>query len=107
MGLISEKTEALYVELIERVEAATSSYSAPGDLSQYIYSVLVAKNQMKIRSRCLFYEFSFTDINHGQIFMSSYIQENLFVAASALSLSSTYKAFVFSEIKTVPSYFFT
>ena len=47
-GLISEKMEALYVELNERVEAATSSYSAPGDFSQYIYSVLVAKNQKKI-----------------------------------------------------------
>ena len=65
MGLISEKMEALYVELNERVEAATSSYSAPGDFSQYIYSVLVAKNQKKIRSRCLVHEFSFTDINHG------------------------------------------
>ena len=64
-GLISEKTEAFYVEINERVEAATSSYSAPGDFSQYIYSVLVAKNQKKIRSRCLVHEFSFTDINHG------------------------------------------
>ena len=43
-GLISEKTEALYVELNERAEAATSSYSAPSDFLQYIYSVLVAKN---------------------------------------------------------------
>ena len=43
-GSISEKTEALYVELNEIVEAATSSYSAPGDFSQYIYSVLVTKN---------------------------------------------------------------
>ena len=64
-ALISEKTEALYVEFNERVEAATSSYSEPGDFSQYIYSVLVAKNQKKIRSRCLVHEFSFTDINHG------------------------------------------
>ena len=51
MGLISEKTEAFYVELNERAEAATSSYSAPGDFSQYIYSVFVAKNQKKIRLR--------------------------------------------------------
>ena len=48
MGLISEKTEALYVELKKRAEAATSSYSAPGYFSQYIYSVLLAKNQKKI-----------------------------------------------------------
>ena len=48
MGLISEKLEVLYVELNERAETATSSYSAPGDFSQYIYSVLVAKNQKKI-----------------------------------------------------------
>ena len=44
-GLISEKTEAFCVELNKREEAATSSYSAPGDFSQYTYSVLVAKNQ--------------------------------------------------------------
>ena len=43
-GLISEKTEALYAELNERAEAATSSYSATGAFLQYIYSVLVAKN---------------------------------------------------------------
>ena len=30
-GLISEKTEVLYVELYEREEAATGSYSATGD----------------------------------------------------------------------------
>ena len=57
MGLISEKNEALYVELNTRAKAATNSYSAPGDFSQYIYSVLVAKNQKKIRSRCLVHEF--------------------------------------------------
>ena len=65
MGLTSEKTKALYVELKEGVEAATSSYSAPGEFSRYIYSVLVAKNQKKIRSRCLVHEFSFPDINYG------------------------------------------
>ena len=64
MGLISEKTEASDVEFNKKVGAATSSYSAPGNFSQYIYSVLVAKNQKKIRSRCLVHEFSFTDINH-------------------------------------------
>ena len=48
MGLISEKTKVFYVELNERAEAATSSYSATGDFSQYIYSVLVAENQKKI-----------------------------------------------------------
>ena len=63
--LISEKTEALYVELNEIVEAVTSSYSAQGNFSQYIYSVLVADNQKKIRSRCLVHEFPFTNINHG------------------------------------------
>ena len=62
--LISEKTEVLHVEL-EKAEASTRSYSAPGDFSQCIYSVLVAKNQKKIRSRSLVDEFSFTDINHG------------------------------------------
>ena len=64
-GLVSEKTEAFYVECNEKVEAATNSYSASGDFSQYIYSVLVSKNQKKIRSRCLVHEFSFKDINHG------------------------------------------
>ena len=64
-GLISEKTEILYVELNERAEAATISNSAPGEFSQYIYSMYVAKNQKKIRSRCLVCEFPFTDINHG------------------------------------------
>ena len=39
--------------------------------------------------------------------MSSYIEEKLFVAASALSLSSTYKGSVFSEINPVPPYFFS
>ena len=61
-GLVSEKTEALYAELNERMEAGTSNYSATDKFSQYIYSVLVAKNPQKIRSRCLVHEFSFTDI---------------------------------------------
>ena len=38
--------------------------------------------------------------------MSSYTEEKLFVAASALWLSSTHKASVFSEINPVPPYFF-
>ena len=39
-GLLSEEME----EHNERVEAATSSYSAEVEFLQYIYSVLVAKN---------------------------------------------------------------
>ena len=61
-GLVSEKTDALYAKLNEKVEAATSSYSATGEFLQYIYSVLVAKNDQKIQLRCLVHEFSFTDI---------------------------------------------
>ena len=59
--LLSEKTEVLHAEINEKVEAATSSYSAKVDFLQYIYSVLVAKNHYKIRLRCLVYEFSFMD----------------------------------------------
>ena len=44
--------EALYAELNERAEAATSSYSATDNFLQYIYSVLLAKNHQKIQSRC-------------------------------------------------------
>ena len=55
---MSEKTEALHVKLNETAEVVTSSYSAPGDFLQYIYSVLMAKNQKKIQSRCLVHEFS-------------------------------------------------
>ena len=62
MELISEKMEALYVELNKRAEAATSSYSALGNFSQYIYSVLVGKTQKKIQSKCLVHEFFFTDV---------------------------------------------
>ena len=47
-GLVSEKTEALYAELKERV---VSSYSVTGKLFEYIYSLHVAKNHQKIRSR--------------------------------------------------------
>ena len=52
----------LYLELNERAEAAISSFSVPGDFLQYIYSVLVARNQKKFRSRCSGHEFPFTDI---------------------------------------------
>ena len=48
IGLVSEKTEALHAELNERVEAATSKYSATGQFLQYIYSVLAGKNHQKI-----------------------------------------------------------
>ena len=48
-GLISEKPEVLCAELIERAEAATSSYSVTGDSLQYIYSVPVSKNHRNIR----------------------------------------------------------
>ena len=61
-GLVSEKTETLFAELNQRVEAATSRYSATGELLQYIYSMLVDKNHQMIRSRCLAHEFSFIDI---------------------------------------------
>ena len=52
MGLVSEKTDALYAELNERLEAATSSYSATGEFLQYICTVPVTKNDQKIQSRC-------------------------------------------------------
>ena len=54
MGLLSEKTEALYVELNGKVEAvilrelSNCSYSATGIFLRYIYSVLVAKNNQKV-----------------------------------------------------------
>ena len=68
-GLLSEKTEVLYVELNEREEAATGSYSVTGDSLHYIYSTPVTKNRRNIRSRCLVHEFSsqtfFNNINHG------------------------------------------
>ena len=57
-GLISAKTVALYAELKERTEAATSSYSATGIFLQYSYSVLVTENQQNIRSKHSVQEFS-------------------------------------------------
>ena len=62
MELISEKIEVLYIELNERAEAATSSYSGTGDSLQHIYAVPVSKNHRNIHSGCLVHEFSFTDI---------------------------------------------
>ena len=62
-GLISEKTEALYAELNERAEAATSGYSVTGNFLQYLHYVPVTKNHRNIRSRCLVQKFSFTDIS--------------------------------------------
>ena len=61
-GFFSEKTEALYAELHKTVETASSSYSATGNILQYIYSVLTTKNHQKIWSRCLVNKFSFPDI---------------------------------------------
>ena len=62
MGLISEKTEVLYVELNERAETGIGSYSVAGDSLQYIYSAPVSKKHQNIRSRCLVYKFSLTYI---------------------------------------------
>ena len=45
------KKQALHTELNERVEAATRSYSAEVDFLQYIYLVLVAKNQMALSQK--------------------------------------------------------
>ena len=59
--LLSEKTEALFAELNERVEATISSYSATGNFLQYFYSMLVDKNDQTIQSRCLAHEFFLTD----------------------------------------------
>ena len=49
MGLISEKTEVLCIELNERAEAATSSYSGTDNSLQHIYSVFVSKNHRNIQ----------------------------------------------------------
>ena len=51
MGLIFEKTDVLYVELIKRAEPATCSYSGTGYSLQYIYSLPVSKNNQNIQSR--------------------------------------------------------
>ena len=69
MGLVSEKLKVLYVELKERTEAATGSYSVTGNSLQYIYFVSVSKNDWNIWWRCLFMNFPwqifFNNINHG------------------------------------------
>ena len=59
-GVSFWKTEALYAELNRRAEEATSSYSATGKFLQYIYSMLVAKNDQKIWPRCLFHRYFLT-----------------------------------------------
>ena len=61
-GLLSENKEALYAALNEEAEAGTSSYSATGNLLQYIYSTLITKNYQKIQSRSAVHEFFFIDI---------------------------------------------
>ena len=48
MGLVSEKLKVLHVELKERTEAATGSYSVTGNSLQYIYFVSVSKNDWNI-----------------------------------------------------------
>ena len=60
-GLISEKTEVLYVEHNERAEAA-GRYSVTVNSLQYIHFVLVTKNHRNIQFRGLVHEFSFTGI---------------------------------------------
>ena len=62
MGLISQKMRALHLKLNERANVASNSYSATGNFLQYIYYVLVAKNHLKIQSKCSVHKFSFTDI---------------------------------------------
>ena len=62
MGLIPDKTEALYAELKKERKQPPVVILAAGDFLQYIYSVLVAKNYRKIRSRRLVHEISFTGI---------------------------------------------
>ena len=51
-----KKERVFRVKLKERAEAAPSRYCATGNFSQYIFSVLVAKNYQKIRSRSLVHE---------------------------------------------------
>ena len=60
--LFLKKRKLCICRTYEIVEAASSSYSATDEFFRYIYSVLVAKNHHKIRSKCVVDEFSFTDI---------------------------------------------
>ena len=72
--------EALHAELNEKTEVAPSSYSATTIFFlQYNYSVLLAKNHQKSRSRCLVQEFSFTDIFQKYLLwlQSNYIEKNI------------------------------
>ena len=68
-GYFLKKTEVLYSEHNKRAEAAKSSYSAACNFLQYIDSMIMAKDHLKMRSRCLVHKFSFKDIfkdiNHG------------------------------------------
>ena len=61
-GPLASKAIARLLSEKKYGSAATSSYSATGEFLRYIYSVLVAKNHQKSRSRCLTFEFFFTDI---------------------------------------------
>ena len=76
----------MHAELNERAEVATSSYSVTGDSLEYIYFVLLTKNHRDIQTRCLVYEFSFTDvfdgINHG--YRATILKKKIFLAASIL-----------------------
>ena len=45
MGLVSEKTEALYAQLNERVETATSSYTATGE---NVYNIFILCLRLRI-----------------------------------------------------------
>ena len=68
-GYFLKKTEVLYSEHNKRAEAAKSSCSAACNFLQYIDSMIMAKDHLKMRSRCLVHKFSFKDIfkdiNHG------------------------------------------
>ena len=86
------KKQALRAKLSNRVEAASSSYSAGVDFLQYIYLVLVAKNCLKMRSRCLVYEFSFkgifNDINHG--YSAATLKESSLWVLPSYMIAATY-----------------
>ena len=92
----------------------TSSYSAPGNFPQYIYFVLVVKNQKKIWSSCLVQEFSFTDLwrkihdlyLYKSWWLSSYTEGKLFVAASTLLLSLHTKLPFSQKLIPYPHIFF-
>ena len=62
MGLISEKTEALYAEPNERAEAATSIYFAQTIFENIFVLCLWLRIIRRSDERCLVHEFSFIDI---------------------------------------------